>query len=131
MEVILTDQSVEAHIYESYWAPLREGQISFLQTKYYAALRREKAGKNDTRKEQGSGNIPNPKNTDDGLKHFDRRMFGKFHNMPIKPYTFWLLLATASPNGDPPNGHFSVSWPKIWRFAESLEAGLGSAGRDS
>ena len=25
-------KSVEAHIYESYWAPFTEGQISFLQT---------------------------------------------------------------------------------------------------
>lgn len=109
VEVILPTQqgkSVEAHIYESYWAPLTEGQISFLQTvsflysaawngitTYYAALRREKARKNDTRNEQSSGNTPNPKNTDDGLKHFDRWMFGKFQDMPIKPHTFWLLVA--------------------------------------
>jgi len=109
VEVILPAQegnSIEAHIYESYWAPLTEGQISFLQTvsflysaawngitTYYAALRREKARKNNTRNEHSSGDTPYPVKTDDGLKHFDRWMFGKFQDMPIKPHTFWLLVA--------------------------------------
>ena len=85
-------KSVEAHIYESYWAPYTEGQISFLQTvsflysaawngiaTYYGASRLEKA-----RKKEHAG---------DGLKHFDRWMFGKFQDMAIKPHTFWLLIA--------------------------------------
>ncbi len=85
-------KSVEAHIYESYWAPFTEGQISFLQTvgflysaawngiaTYYGAARLEKA-----RKKEHAG---------DGLKHFDRWMFGKFQDMAIKPHTFWLLIA--------------------------------------
>jgi hypothetical protein len=86
------DKSVEAHIYESYWAPFTEGQISFLQTvsflysaawngitTYYGASRLEKARKKE--------------HADDGLKHFDRWMFGKFQDMAIKPHTFWLLIA--------------------------------------
>ncbi|MBZ5664947.1 MAG: lipase family protein [Acidobacteriia bacterium] len=97
-------KSVEAHIYESYWAPFTEGQISFLQTvgflysaawngitTYYGALRIERAQKKAAQNEEAD-TPQRPKPADDGLKHFDRWMFGKFQDMAIKPHTFWLLI---------------------------------------
>jgi len=98
------DKSVEAHIYESYWAPYTEGQISFLQTvaflysaawnglaTYYGSMRHKRAQKTDPENDGNTAPRP-PKADDDGLKHFDRWMFGKFQDMAIKSHTFRLLF---------------------------------------
>ena len=97
-------KSVEAHIYESYWAPLTEGQISFLQTvgflysaawnglwTYFLAAWHRK------RDREGGDESPEQADVhkqDDGFVHFDRWLFGEFHDMPIKEHTFGLLIAT-------------------------------------
>jgi len=103
------DKPVEAHIYESYWAPFTEGQISFLQTVaflYSAAWNGIKtyikAWWRESKQPQGSGSNANANvssdpsersaKTSDGLLHFDRWMFGKFHDMAIKPFTPLLLI---------------------------------------
>jgi hypothetical protein len=93
-------KSVDAHIYESYWAPYTEGQISFLRTvvflytaawnglaTYYGAMRHKR---DQERVSQDASRTP--KTTNDGLRHFDRWMFGKFQDMAIKPHTFRLLF---------------------------------------
>lgn len=88
------DQPVVAHIYESYWAPFTEGQISFTQTVgflYTAAWNGIRtAMKNDPLQDEGRPTAPAKRS--DGLKHFDRWMFGKFHDMAIKRHTFSLLF---------------------------------------
>jgi hypothetical protein len=87
-------KSVEAHIYESYWAPFTEGQISFLQTVgflYSAAWNGIKTAlKHSPRNDDGGA--PQPPKPNDGGEHFDRWMFGKFQDMAIKRHTYILLF---------------------------------------
>jgi len=85
-EVCLHDaagEPVDVHIYESYWAPLTEGQISFLETVqflYSAAWNGIKACLScGYGKQRGRG--------------FERWMFGGFHLMKIKTWTLLTLLA--------------------------------------
>jgi hypothetical protein len=83
---------VDAHLYECYWAPLTEGQISFVQTVrflYSAAWNGIWTYLRAKRKKGRTSGKPS-----DGLKHFDRWMFGQFRDMPIKRLTFWALLVT-------------------------------------
>jgi len=106
VEVTLTDENgkdVEVHLYESYWAPFTEGQISFLATVkflYLAALRgiwtaiKSKRRASDTESVELSSEqkeIAWENKKSDGMKHFDRWMFGCFRDMPIKKSTFWIL----------------------------------------
>jgi hypothetical protein len=110
VEVMLTTddgQEVEAHLYESYWAPFTEGQISFTATVVFlyqaawngirtAVTSRWRSMKNaadEMTVEQK--NIAEKNKQSDGLKHFDRWMFGKFRDMPIKRWTFRLLVTMA------------------------------------
>lgn len=105
VEVTLTAEDgteVDVHLYESYWAPFTEGQISFLATVkflYFAALngiwtaiksrgRAKDAGTNEMSPEQARI----AKKKSDGMKHFDRWMFGMFRDMPVKRWTFWILV---------------------------------------
>ncbi len=104
VEVTLTaddGEEVDVHLYESYWAPFTEGQISFLATVkflYFAALNgiwtaikaRRRAKKTGT--DEMSPAQTRIAKKSDGMKHFDRWMFGEFHDMPIKRWTFWLLV---------------------------------------
>lgn len=90
VEVKLKDEKgspVEVHLYESYWAPFTEGQISFLQTVAFLYT----AGWNGIRTYLRSehGRDENGKRQE---RRFDRWIFGKFHEMPIKHGTFWALL---------------------------------------
>jgi uncharacterized membrane protein len=91
-------KSVEAHIYESYWAPFTEGQISFLQTVsflYSAAWNGIRtAMKHDPQSDDGAA--PQPPTPNDGNKHFDRWMFGKFQDMAIKQHTYALLFVAVA-----------------------------------
>lgn len=106
VEIVLpTDagKSVEAHIYESYWAPFTEGQISFLETAsflysaglngiltYIRAWWRKKGQKGNP---QTKSRQTLSRRAADSLKHFDRWMFGEFRDMAIKRWTFWALAA--------------------------------------
>jgi hypothetical protein len=108
VEVTLTSddgEEVDVHLYESYWAPFTEGQISFTATVgflYEAAWNGIKTAVS-SRKRAGGGSsgemtveqkeISERNKKSDGLKHFDRWMFGKFRDMPIKRWTFRLLCA--------------------------------------
>lgn len=100
-------EAVDVHLYESYWAPLTEGQISFLQTVqflYVAAwngIRTLFEGKwkaawawlqssSEERVAPGVRDTDGDGASEDG--HFDRWMFGRFRNLPIKPGTYWALL---------------------------------------
>jgi hypothetical protein len=74
---------VDLHIYESYWAPLTEGQISFLQT---AAFLFSSAW-SGLRMCVSCGYVAGR-----GAA-FDRWLFGGFHRMRIKSGTFTMLVA--------------------------------------
>jgi hypothetical protein len=87
------DRAGVAHIYESYWAPFTEGQISFTQTVsflYTAAWNGIRTAMKNAPL-QDEGRLASAKRSD-GLKHFDRWMFGRFHDMAIKRHTFSLLF---------------------------------------
>lgn len=89
---------VDVHLYESYWAPLTEGQISFLQTvrflysaawngmKTYFRMRHRRSC------DPTEPAAPAPEAGGEKGKHFDRWMFGRFHDMPVKRGTFLALL---------------------------------------
>ncbi|HZR58749.1 MAG TPA: hypothetical protein VFA74_17905 [Terriglobales bacterium] len=96
---------LDLHLYESYWAPFTEGQISFLQTVAFlysagwngiktcissARRRREAAQQVST-----SDHTPRqkPKMHRNSLRHFDRWIFGDFHDMAIKRNTLLELIA--------------------------------------
>jgi len=95
----------DVHVYESYWAPFTEGQISFTATVaflYQAAWngiwtalksrsRAKESSKEGMTREQREISAKNE--TDSHLKHFDRWMFGKFRDMAITRSTFRLLVA--------------------------------------
>jgi hypothetical protein len=101
---------VDVHLYEAYWAPLTEGQISFLQTVAFlytaawngirpAFAQKAKLLGNWFRSESPdrvpqAPPAPKADGEDDNEKHFDRWMFGKFRDMPIKRGTYLLLLAS-------------------------------------
>jgi hypothetical protein len=108
VEVTLTKndgEEVDVHLYESYWAPFTEGQISFTATVgflYEAAwngIKTAVSSRKRAMKNAGEAmtveqkNIEEKNQRDDGMKHFDRWMFGKFRDMPIKRWTFRLLCA--------------------------------------
>jgi len=81
----------EAHLYESYWAPLTEGQITFRETfafLYQAGWNGIKTGV------MGYWRLLLGEGASDFKGHntFDRWMFGKFHPMRIKPGTLFFLL---------------------------------------
>lgn len=97
-------EKVDVHMYESYWAPFTEGQISFLQTVSFLysagwngiktcilsarrkeAKRKEAAGNQDVA-QQSTGRHR-------AATHFDRWIFGDFYDMPIKRHTFSELIA--------------------------------------
>jgi hypothetical protein len=98
-------EEVDVHLYESYWAPFTEGQISFTATVGFlyeaawngikTAISSRKRASEVASKELTADQkrIAEKEKTSDGLKHFDRWMFGKFHDMPIKRWTFRLLVA--------------------------------------
>ncbi len=104
-EVTLPPQkgtAVEAHIYESYWAPLTEGQISFLQTVaflYSAAWNgiytyiKARWPNELFEGKKTAPPEPQPSQLDDGFWHFDRWIFGQFYDMPIKAHTLSALIA--------------------------------------
>jgi hypothetical protein len=80
---------IDVHIYEGYWAPLTEGQISFLETVSFLFAAALNGIKSSVR---GSA--------------FKRWMFGDFQDVPIKKGTLYslltltiLLLAVFSPLG--------------------------------
>src|SRR5882724_826043 len=108
VEVTLTrpdGEEVDVHLYESYWAPFTEGQISFTATVaflYQAAWNgimtavtshRRASGKSTDEMTPEQKEIIDQNKTSDGLKHFDRWMFGKFRDMPITRWTFRMLVA--------------------------------------
>jgi|CZKC01.1.fsa_nt_gi hypothetical protein len=108
VEVTLTadeGEEVDVHLYESYWAPFTEGQISFTATVgflYEAAWNGIKTSVSSRKRATGSSSeemtveqkdIADKNKRSDGMKHFDRWMFGKFHDMPIKRWTFRILVA--------------------------------------
>jgi hypothetical protein len=90
-------------LYESYWAPFTEGQISFSATAkflYLAALRGiwtaikssgRASDKESVELSSAQKEIASENKKSDGMKHFDRWMFGSFRDMPIKKSTFWIL----------------------------------------
>jgi hypothetical protein len=98
----LNGEPVDVHIYESYWAPLTEGQITFMQTVGFLYS----AGWNGLKTCFGSGykkkenatphtsktNTAPPKPNSGGT--FERWIFGNFHALPIKRGTLLLLFAT-------------------------------------
>jgi hypothetical protein len=67
---------VDVHVYEGYWAPLTEGQISFLETVVFLFSAAWNGIKSSVR---GSA--------------FKRWMFGEFQDLPIKKKTLPLLIA--------------------------------------
>lgn len=80
-------QPVDVHVYESYWAPLTEGQISFLETVSFLFS----AGWNGIKSYFSFGYCgAGDKRT--GFAHFDRWMFGDFYPMRIKGGTFFGLV---------------------------------------
>lgn len=84
-EVCLADAGgdpVDVHIYESYWAPFTEGQISFLQTVAFLYS----AAWNGIQACLSSGYV-NKRG-----RYFDRWMFGDFHPMKIKAGSLLMLL---------------------------------------
>jgi len=90
VEVRFTDadrRPVEVHLYEAYWAPFTEGQISFLQTVAFLYS----AGWNGIRTYLQSGHNRDA-NGERQQRRFDRWIFGNFHEMPIKHGTLWALL---------------------------------------
>jgi len=108
VEVTLTSEDgeeVDVHLYESYWAPFTEGQISFTATVAFlygaawngikTAVFSRKRATGDSHEQMTSEqkDISDKNKRSDGLKHFDRWMFGKFHDMPIKRWTFRILVA--------------------------------------
>jgi hypothetical protein len=108
VEVTLTrhdGEEVDVHLYESYWAPFTEGQISFTATVaflYQAAWngirtavtsRRRASGKSPDELTPEQKEITDQNKKSDGLKHFDRWMFGKFRDMAITRWTFRMLVA--------------------------------------
>ena len=98
-------REVDVHLYESYWAPFTEGQISFTATvgflyeaawngiKTAVSSRKRAADKSSNGMTTEQKEISDRNKRSDGLKHFDRWMFGKFHDMPIKGWTFRVLCA--------------------------------------
>jgi len=79
----VTDVPVDVHVYECYWAPFTEGQISFLQTVgflYSSAWNGIKACLS-----AGYGGKTK-------RLSFERWIFGDFREMEIKPGTFLTLL---------------------------------------
>ena len=100
-------EPVDVHLYESYWAPLTEGQISFLQTVQFLyvaswnGIRTLFEGKwkaawawleseSPERVPPAAPDAADASGSEDG--HFDRWMFGRFRNLPIKRGTYWALL---------------------------------------
>lgn len=89
------EKPVDVHLYESYWAPLTEGQISFLQTVkflYLAAWNGMLTYFRIRHRKSCDPSQPAPPEPKDRQRHFDRWMFGRFHDMPISRATFWTLL---------------------------------------
>jgi hypothetical protein len=98
-------KEVDVHLYESYWAPFTEGQISFTATvgflyksawngiKTAISSRKRAAELASAEMTPEQKEISHRNKSADGLKHFDRWMFGKFHDMPIKRWTFRILCA--------------------------------------
>jgi hypothetical protein len=85
----VSDKPVDVHIYESYWAPLTEGQISFLQTVGFLLS----AGWNGIWTCFISPRYSNNAKQIKKGHFFDRWMFGDFHPMRIKRRTLLLLFA--------------------------------------
>jgi hypothetical protein len=69
------EKQIDVHVYEGYWAPLTEGQISFLETVSFLFSAAFNGIKSSVR---GSA--------------FKRWMFGGFQKMQIKKGTFYSLL---------------------------------------
>jgi hypothetical protein len=78
------DKPVDVHIYESYWAPLTEGQISFLQTVGFLYS----AAWNGIKTCLSRGYMSKRG------RYFERWLFSNFHQMEISRGTLLLLIAT-------------------------------------
>jgi hypothetical protein len=97
-------EKADVHIYESYWAPFTEGQISFVQTVsflYSAAWNGIKtcvlsARRKEAKQKEAAGSQEGVQGlTGQGspATRFDRWIFGDFYDMPIKRHTFLELTA--------------------------------------
>jgi hypothetical protein len=78
-----SDNPVDVHVYESYWAPLTEGQISFLQTVGFLYS----AAWNGIKTCLSRGYMSKRG------RYFERWLFGNFHQMEISRRTLLLLIA--------------------------------------
>jgi len=84
VRLISNGRPVDVHIYESYWAPLTEGQITFLETVAFLYS----AAWNGIKTCLSRGYVARRG------KYFDRWLFEGFHEMEITRWTLLLLIAT-------------------------------------
>lgn len=116
VEVSLNDvvhRPVEAHLYEAYWAPLTEGQISFLQTVaflyssgwngiltsvrgWWRRRGEDKAAEAAAPAEDPPQGSPNVRPRRKTKSSFDRWIFGEFHEMPVKHGTLGALVTVVA-----------------------------------